>query len=169
MTRLVRPNQCSQGLRRLSLVGDQRIVVHRLHDAGLARKIGVFEVQLASQAAGPGTAGLDSIKTTVLVGDPNKQGVYAVSLYVPPHTIIMAHTHRDDRTATVVSGTWYFGYGSHHDAAALRTLKPGSFYTEPARQPHFTETRDDAATLYITGFGSTDTNYVEDVASSGNK
>ena len=75
---------------------------------------------LAPQAAGPGTAGLDSIKTTVLLGDPNKQGVYAVSLYVPPHTIIMAHTHRDDRTATVVSGTWYFGYGTHHAAAALQ-------------------------------------------------
>jgi len=125
--------------------------------------------KLAPQAAGPGTAGLDSIKTTVLAGDPNKQGVYAVSLYVPPHTVIMAHTHRDDRTATVVSGTWYFGYGSHHDATVLQTLKPGSFYTEPARQPHFAETRDDAATLYITGFGPTDTNYVEDVASSAKK
>jgi pimeloyl-ACP methyl ester carboxylesterase/quercetin dioxygenase-like cupin family protein len=120
-------------------------------------------------SAGAGTAGLDSIKMTVLLGDPNKQGVYAVSLSVPPHTVIMAHTHRDDRTATVVSGTWYFGYGSRHEAAALQSLPPGSFYTEPAGQPHFAETKDQGATLYITGFGPTDTVYVEDANSSAHR
>jgi pimeloyl-ACP methyl ester carboxylesterase/quercetin dioxygenase-like cupin family protein len=123
--------------------------------------------ELASQAAGPGTAGLDSIKTTVLLGDPNKQGVYTISLFVPAHTVIMAHTHRDDRTATVVSGRWYFGYGTHHNAAALQSLAPGSFYTEPAGQPHFAETRDESATLYITGYGPTDTNYLEQMGPSG--
>ena len=121
---------------------------------------------LASAAAGAGTAGLDGIKTTVLLGDPNKHGVYTISLHVPAHTVIMAHTHRDDRTATVVSGTWYFGYGKHHDHAALQSLAPGSFYTEPAGEPHFAETRDEAATLYITGYGPTDTNYVKDASAA---
>jgi pimeloyl-ACP methyl ester carboxylesterase/quercetin dioxygenase-like cupin family protein len=123
---------------------------------------------LASSGAGAGTAGLDGIKTTVLLGDPNKQGVYAISLRVPAHTVIMAHTHRDDRTATVVSGMWYFGYGKHHNAAALQSLAPGSFYTEPAGEPHFAETRDEPTTLYITGYGPTDTNYVEKTAPSAN-
>jgi pimeloyl-ACP methyl ester carboxylesterase/quercetin dioxygenase-like cupin family protein len=112
-------------------------------------------------SAGAGTAGLDTIKMTVLLGDPGKQGIYGVSLYVPPHTVIMAHTHRDDRTATVVSGMWYFAYGARHDAAILQSLPPGSFYTEPADQAHFAETKDEGATLYITGFGPTDTKYVE--------
>jgi pimeloyl-ACP methyl ester carboxylesterase/quercetin dioxygenase-like cupin family protein len=123
---------------------------------------------LKPMSAGAGTAGLDAIQMTVLLGDPDKQGVYVVSLYVPPHTVIMAHTHRDDRTATVVSGTWYFGYGTRHDAAVLQTLKPGSFYTEPAGQPHFAETRDEPATLYIAGYGPTDTNYVEETAPATN-
>ena len=116
---------------------------------------------IAPIAAGAGTAGLEAITTTVLLGDPAKQGVYAVSLHVAPHTAIMAHTHRDDRTATVVSGTWYFGYGARRDATALKILPAGSFYSEPAGQPHFAETRDEAATLYITGYGPTDTVYVE--------
>jgi pimeloyl-ACP methyl ester carboxylesterase/quercetin dioxygenase-like cupin family protein len=124
--------------------------------------------RLASGAAGAGTAGLDGIKTTVLLGDPARQGVYTISLYVPPHTAIMAHTHRDDRTATVVSGTWYFGYGKHHDRAALQALTSGSFYTEPAGEPHFAETRDEPATLYITGNGPTDTNYVEETSPPSN-
>jgi pimeloyl-ACP methyl ester carboxylesterase/quercetin dioxygenase-like cupin family protein len=123
---------------------------------------------LASAAAGAGTAGLDGIKTTVLLGDPNKQGIYAISLHVPAHTVIMAHTHRDERTATVISGVWYFGYGKHHDQSALQSLSPGSFYTEPAGEPHFAETRDEPATLYITGYGPTDTNYVEDASSPPN-
>jgi pimeloyl-ACP methyl ester carboxylesterase/uncharacterized RmlC-like cupin family protein len=123
---------------------------------------------LASGAAGAGSAGLGGIQATVLLGDPNKQGVYAISLRVPAHTVIMAHTHRDDRTATVVSGMWYFGYGKRHDVTALQSLPPGSFYTEPAGEPHFAETRDEPATLYITGYGPTDTNYVEEVNPAAN-
>jgi hypothetical protein len=36
-------------------------------------------------------------------------------------------------------------------------LEPGSFYTEPADAPHFALTQDEPATVYITGFGPTDT------------
>jgi pimeloyl-ACP methyl ester carboxylesterase/quercetin dioxygenase-like cupin family protein len=119
-------------------------------------------------SGGAGTSGLDTIQTTVLLGEPTRQGVYTISLRVPAHTVIMAHTHRDDRVATVVSGTWYFGYGTRHDAAALKALPPGSFYTEPAGEPHFAETRDEPVTVYITGHGPTDTTYVEQTTSSAN-
>jgi hypothetical protein len=42
---LVGADHLRQGLRRLSLVGDERIVVHRLHDLGIAREVLVLEVQ----------------------------------------------------------------------------------------------------------------------------
>jgi hypothetical protein len=35
----------------------------------------------------------------------------AASTGVPAHTRIAAHSHRDDRVATVISGTWDIGYG----------------------------------------------------------
>ncbi len=114
---------------------------------------------LAETGAGPGTSGVAGIHTTVLYGDPTVEGPYTIEIRVPPHTRIAAHTHRDDRSAVVVSGRWFFGYGATADAAKLKPLPPGSFYTEPADAPHFAMTGDEPAVVYITGQGPTDTRY----------
>ena len=115
---------------------------------------------LQAREAGAGTSGVAGIRTTVLVGDPAQPGPYTVRLSVPPNTKIRAHTHRDNRTAVVAAGTWYFGYGPSTNASAERALPPGSFYTEPSGVAHFAETRDAAVVVYISGFGPTDTVYV---------
>jgi hypothetical protein len=73
---------------------------------------------------------------------------------------IQAHTHRDDRSAIVMSGTWYFGYGSVADEAATKPLPAGSFYTEPGGVAHFALTKAEPVVVYITGFGPTDTVYL---------
>ena len=116
---------------------------------------------IAKGGAGAGTSGVAGIQTTVLLGDPAAPGPYAIALRVPPHTTIAAHTHRDDRSAVVVSGTWWFGYGPSNTQDKLKPLAPGSFYTEPGGQAHFARTGDQAAVVYITGVGPTDTRYVE--------
>lgn len=110
-------------------------------------------------SAGAGTSGIAAIQTIVLKGDPTKAGLYTIMLRIPAGTRIAAHTHPDDRIGTVISGTWYFGYGPTFDAAALRALPPGSFYTEPPGDPHFAETRESDVILQITGFGPTGTTY----------
>jgi len=115
---------------------------------------------LDAHEAGAGTSGVAGIRTTVVMGDPTQSGPYTIRLSVPAHTRIQAHTHRDDRTAIVASGTWYFGYGQVADSTAEKALPVGSFYTEPGRDAHFAETRDTAVVVYITGFGPTDTVYV---------
>jgi quercetin dioxygenase-like cupin family protein len=108
-----------------------------------------------------GTAGLAGVHTKVLFGDPSKAGFYSILLFVPAHTTIQAHSHHDDRMATVVSGTWYFGYGDHFDAKALKILPPGSVYSEPGgtSHNHFARTDKDAVIVHICGFGPTDTRY----------
>lgn len=111
-------------------------------------------------AAGGGTSGLSTIETRLLKGDPAQPGLYTISIKVPPNTRIAAHTHRDDRTAVVVSGVWHFGYGPVAKEEATRALPPGSFYTEPADDPHFARTGSEGATVYITGVGPTDTHYL---------
>ena len=116
---------------------------------------------LAQGGAGAGTSGLAGIRTTVLSGDPAKPGLYTIRLTVPANTVIAAHDHADTRSAVVISGIWYFGYGAKHDEAALKALPPGSFYTEPPGDPHFARTGADPVTLYITGTGPTDTTYVD--------
>ena len=118
-------------------------------------------VALAKGDAGPGTSGVSGIQTTVLDGDPTMAGPYTIEIRVPPHTRIAAHTHRDDRSAVVVSGKWFFGYGATNSEAKVKLLPPGSFYTEPADAPHFALTRDEPAVVYITGQGPTDTRFTE--------
>ena len=111
--------------------------------------------------AGPGTSGIQGIRTTVLFGDPAKPGPYTIEIRVPPHTRIAAHTHRDRRSAVVVSGQWFFGYGAALAEARLKLLPAGSFYTEPANDAHFALTRAEPAVVYITGEGPTDTHFTK--------
>lgn len=112
--------------------------------------------------AGAGTSGVSGIRTTVVEGDPAQAGRYTIRLSVPANTKIQAHTHRDNRSAVVVAGTWYFGYGSVASSAATKALPAGSFYTEPGGVAHFAETKDTPVVLYITGVGPTDTVYTKD-------
>jgi quercetin dioxygenase-like cupin family protein len=110
---------------------------------------------------GTGSSGVSDIRTVVLKGDPNQVGVYTIMLRVPAHTRIAAHSHRDDRVATVISGTWRIGYGDHFDETKLKALPAGSFYTEPPGQTHFAETGDEPVVVQITGFGPSSTDYVD--------
>jgi len=108
-----------------------------------------------------GSSGLPGVHTKIVFGDPSKAGFYTILLFVPGHTTIQAHSHRDDRMATVVSGEWHLGYGSHFDGKSLKTLSPGSVYSEPAGDNHFAQTGNDAVIVEICGYGPTDTRYFE--------
>jgi len=117
--------------------------------------------KLTERGATAGTSGVAGIRTTVLYGDPTKTGPYTIALRVPPNMRIAAHSHRDDRTAVVVAGVWRFGYGRKADEALVKTLPPGSFYSEPAGVEHFAMTGPEGASVYISGYGPTTTDYVE--------
>jgi len=110
---------------------------------------------------GTGSSGVSGIQTVVLKGDPNETGVYTIMLRVPPNTQIAAHSHKDYRVATVISGTWRIGYGDRFDESKLKPLSSGSFYTEPPGQNHFAETADEPVVVQITGFGPSSTEYVD--------
>lgn len=96
----------------------------------------------------------------MLKGDPTRTGLHTILLRVPANTRIEAHSHPDDRIATVVSGTWHFGCGDAFDEGKLRALPPGSFYTEPPNLAHFARTGDEPVILQITGIAPTGTRYV---------
>jgi len=115
----------------------------------------------AAAAGGTGTSGVSGTQTVMLKGDPTKPGLYTMLLRVGPNTRIEAHAHPDDRVATVISGTWYFGYGKQFNEAALKTLPPGSIYTEPPNSNHFAMTRGEGVTIQITGTGPSGTTYAD--------
>lgn len=119
---------------------------------------------LVSINAGAGTSGVSGIQTRTLKGDATKSGLYTIQLTIPANVKIQAHTHPDDRVATVVSGTWYIGYGAKFDETKLKPLAPGSFYTEPPGVEHFAMTGKDPVVLQISGNGPTGTEYVDAVS-----
>ena len=108
---------------------------------------------------GTGSSGIADIQTIVLKGNPDQAGLYTIMLRVPPHTRIAAHSHRDDRIASVISGTWRIGYGDKFDETKLKALPPGSFYTEPPARNHFARklaTKPWSCRLRVIGPSSTD-------------
>lgn len=113
-----------------------------------------------AKLATPAAAGRPAAQMTNLVGDPTKPGLYTVRVSIPPNTKVPPHTHRDNRSVTVISGTWHMGYGSRFDAAALKDLPPGSVYTEPAGQAHFSQTLDEPVVIWVTGYGPSDTKLI---------
>jgi quercetin dioxygenase-like cupin family protein len=129
---------------------------------GGALRLAPDEVKWPAPAGGSvGTSGVSGTQTVILKGDPSKPGLYTMMLRVGPNTKIEAHAHPDDRVATVISGTWYFGYGKQFDERALKMLPAGSVYTEPPNANHFAMTRGDGVVIQITGFGPSGTTYVD--------
>ena len=77
-----------------------------------------------------------------LVGEPGKAGPVVFRLKLPPNYTVQAHTYPDDRTYTIMSGTWYLGWGTKFDDAKLKALPAGSFYTSGQRA-HFVATQSE--------------------------
>ena len=126
-------------------------------DASLQKRVTPAEAEsLVKATAGVGTSGTARGDHHGAIRRSGESRVVQHRMKVAPKTIIKAHAHRDTRTATVVSGVWYFGYGPRNEPSALKLLGAGSFYTEPAGQAHFARTTTEGAVVIITGYGPSD-------------
>lgn len=126
--------------------------------------------QLSVTESASKTTGVSQVSgqsAKVLYGDPSKPGLYTVLLGLAPHKHIMPLSHPDSRFVTVLSGTFYVGFGSTYDDAKLKALPAGGIYTEPANQNHFGETRDEPALVAITGYGPSGTTYANPADAPG--
>ncbi|SAL62998.1 hypothetical protein AWB74_03292 [Caballeronia arvi] len=127
--------------------------------------MGVFVAtpeQLSVSESASKTVGVSQVNgqsAQVLYGDPTKAGLYTVLLRLDAHKRIMPLSHPDSRFVTVLSGTFYIGFGDKYDQTGLRGLPPGGIYTEPAHVNHFGETRDEPVLVAITGYGPSGTTY----------
>ena len=117
------------------------------------------ELSAVQPTGGAGGSGNPKVQVVTILGDASKPGVYAQLLKVGAEAQIPAHHHAGDRVATVLQGTWHFGFGAQFDKAKLKTLPVGSVYTEPANEPHFAMTSNESVVVLITGTGPTDTIY----------
>lgn len=101
------------------------------------------------------------IENAALLGSSKTEGFYIERVRFPAHFVIQAHTHPDERTYTILAGTWFIGYGNKFDEAKLQPLPPGSFYVEPAGVNHFVATKDEPVVLQLSGTGPTATRLLD--------
>ena len=80
-----------------------------------------------------GGLALPGLEQVSLVGDPSKPGPYTIRLKFPAGYKLAPHTHPDPREVTILSGTWYTGYGEQADPA-LPGFRPEASCAR-ARQP----------------------------------
>ena len=99
-------------------------------------------------------------QTAVLLGDPRKAGPYVVRTKFPANYKMMSHTHPDDRTYTVISGTLSLGFGDKFEGAKLKSYPAGSVFTVPANAPHFNSSGASEVVFQINSLGPSGTAYV---------
>ena len=92
-------------------------------------------------------------------------GPYTLRLKFPAGYKLAPHVHPDSREVTILSGTWYTGYGAKFDENALKALPAGSFYTEPANVAHFVEVREPVV-IQVSGMGPSGRKFVDPADSS---
>ena len=101
--------------------------------------------------------GIDAQEFATIVGDRAKPGLYIQLVRWPPHSVLKAHSHPDDRYVMVLSGTFYHGIAEKFDEKKLEARPVGSFFTEPKGVRHFGMTKDEEVVLYFVGTGPSTT------------
>jgi quercetin dioxygenase-like cupin family protein len=112
-----------------------------------------------SQANQAGSAMRQGLQTIFVIGDGTSKRLFSVVFRVPPNTNIPPHSHPDERSCFVLSGTWYFAYGTVRNEGELVALPAGSSYTEPAGRMHFAGTKDVEVVAQCTAIGPTGTTF----------
>lgn len=127
--------------------------------AGESPKIGLtLTPEQMNWEPNPRVPGLGVAK---IIGRGKEPGPDVYRIKFPKGRVVQAHSHPDDRLYTVISGTWYIGWGTTYDESKLTALPAGSFYTEPAGAPYFVVTPDGEKIVQLTGTGPTSVSYVD--------
>jgi quercetin dioxygenase-like cupin family protein len=76
-------------------------------------------------------------QSTVLYGDPSKEGMFAMRLKLPSGYVIPPHTHPKPEIVTVISGAFRLGMGENADRSKAENLPAGSFLALAPGMAHF--------------------------------
>jgi quercetin dioxygenase-like cupin family protein len=102
------------------------------------------------------------VQQAILLGDPDKPGIYVIRVRFPPHIMDVPHWHPNARYVTVLEGTWYTGTGDTFDLSRAVPLKPGSVMLHPAKATHWDGSGGaEAVIVQIIGEGPASTTQVD--------
>jgi hypothetical protein len=105
------------------------------------------DLKWSESAAYPG------LKSTVLFGDPDKPGPYAVRNRFSPGTFSRPHFHPNDRFIVVVAGTWWVGTGERFDPDSTKPMPVGSFVVHYGGKVHYDGAKTEECEIIIYGMG----------------
>jgi quercetin dioxygenase-like cupin family protein len=97
----------------------------------------------------------------VLYGDPRKAAPFVTRVKLPADYKIQPHTHPEERVYTVISGTFYMGWGNKFDPTKLKAFPAGSMFVVPADASHFHWMRSGEAVVQVSGVGPSGIEYVD--------
>ena len=97
----------------------------------------------------------------MLYGDPRKAAPYITRVKLPADYRIEPHTHPEERVYTVISGTFYIGFGEKFDPTVLKAFPAGSAFVVPANASHFHWMRSGEAVVQISGLGPSGIEYMD--------
>lgn len=145
--------------------------MHRRHSlvvvSGLILGLGVCDEASADAAFAPSVAVLapqdiryvedakvPGVGVAIVAGDP-RTGHYTLRVRFAAGVKVPAHAHPDDRTVTVLSGTYYFGVGDRYDGRGLSAHGPGTVIVVPKGIAHYAAAGEAEVVLQETGPGPT--------------
>lgn len=104
-----------------------------------------------------GPPNLPALKAAWVLGAEQKPGPYILRVRLAANARIPPHTHPDERSITVLSGTIYVGFGKTFDESKVVAVPTGAVYVAPANVPHYVWAKGGGAEYQEAGVGPTAT------------
>jgi quercetin dioxygenase-like cupin family protein len=98
-----------------------------------------------------------AVRGAWVLGAEDKPGAYLLRVKLAAGGRIPPHTHPDERSSTVLSGTLYVGFGTAFDETKVVAVPTGAVYVAPAKVPHYVWAKDGEAVYQEAGVGPTAT------------
>lgn len=105
--------------------------------------------------------GLSGVQAAQILGNPSQPTPYLVRVKLAVGTQIPPHTHPDERSSTVLSGTLYVGFGETFTESRVVAIPAGGVYIAPADIPHYLWAKDGEVIYQEAGTGPTGVTFVK--------
>jgi Domain of unknown function (DUF4437) len=128
---------------------------------------GIFPPSAIAWKDGPPSLAAGA-KFALLEGDPSKEGLFTMRLWLPDGFRIMPHWHPAVEHVTVVSGTFHVGMGDTFEADKAGALPTGTFAFLAPKMHHFAWAEGDTV-IQLHGVGPWQINYLDPANDPRNK
>lgn len=93
------------------------------------------------------------LERAMMHGDQAKPGPFTFRVRASAGHRLLPHTHPDERTITVLQGTYWSAVGAVWDEGLLVAYPAGTFYVVPAGVPHYSAVLEGETVFQESGTG----------------